>query len=253
LTYVSGVGPQIAGNIVNYRNENGAFKSRADLKKVPRLGAKAFEQAAGFLRISDSKNPLDNSAVHPESYSIVKNIAKDRNCKIEDIMSNSSLKEQIDLNNYVSDTVGLPTLVDIIEELEKPGRDPRPAFEHFSFSDEVHSVSDLKKGMKLPGIVTNVTKFGAFVDVGAHQDGLVHISQLADRFVKDPNDIVKVNQKVEVTVLEIDTKRKRIALSMKAQSKPQKTQKHKQAPKKNQNPPKKKSGFDSPLGSLFDL
>jgi len=216
LTYVAGLGPQLAGNIVKYRDENGAFASRAELKKVPRLGAKAFEQAAGFLRIGGAKNPLDSSAVHPETYSIVKDMAKDQGCSVKDLIADRAVRDSIDLSKYVTDAVGLPTLDDIISELDKPGRDPRPEFEVFSFSEDVHGINDLKAGMKLPGIVTNVTKFGAFVDVGAHQDGLVHISQLADKYVSDPNEIVKVNQKVEVTVTEVDIKRKRIALSMKS-------------------------------------
>lgn len=216
LTYVAGLGSQLARNIVKYRDENGAFESRAQLKKVPRLGAKAFEQAAGFLRIREARNPLDASAVHPESYSIVKEMAKDQNCSVKELIENKEARESINLEKYVTETVGLPTLNDIITELDKPGRDPRPEFEVFSFSDDVHSIKDLKVGMRLPGIVTNVTKFGAFVDVGAHQDGLVHISQLADKYVSDPNEIVKVNQKVEVDVIEVDINRKRIALSMKS-------------------------------------
>lgn len=216
LTYVAGLGPQLAGNIVNYRDENGAFASRAELRKVPRLGAKAFEQAAGFLRIGGAKNPLDASAVHPESYSIVKAMAKDQGCSVQDLIADKSARGAIDVSKYCSETVGLPTLHDIVAELDKPGRDPRPEFEVFSFSSDVHGIGDLREGMKLPGIVTNVTKFGAFVDVGAHQDGLVHISQLADRYIRDPHEIVKVNQKVDVTVTGVDTKRKRIALSMKS-------------------------------------
>jgi protein Tex len=216
LTYVAGLGPQRAANIIKYRNDNGAFSSRAELKKVPRLGAKAFEQAAGFLRIGGAKNPLDASAVHPETYSIVKDMAKDQGCSVQDLIADKTTRDAIDLSKYSTETVGLPTLTDIVAELDKPGRDPRPEFEVFSFSSAVHGIGDLKEGMKLPGIVTNVTKFGAFVDVGAHQDGLVHISQLADRYIRDPHEIVKVNQKVEVTVIEVDIKRKRIALSMKS-------------------------------------
>jgi uncharacterized protein len=216
LTYVAGLGPQLAGNIVKYRDDNGAFSSRAELKKVPRLGAKAFEQAAGFLRIGGAKNLLDASAVHPETYSIVKDMAKDQGCSVKDLITDKTTRDAIDLSKYITETVGLPTLTDIVAELDKPGRDPRPEFEVFSFSSAVHGIGDLKEGMKLPGIVTNVTKFGAFVDVGAHQDGLVHISQLADKYIRDPNEIVKVNQKVEVTVTEVDIKRKRIALSMKS-------------------------------------
>jgi len=214
LTYVSGLGPQLAGNIVAYRDENGPFKSRAALKKVPRLGPKAFEQAAGFLRIQDAKNPLDASAVHPESYAIVDAISKDLQATIENLMQQSDLRQQIDLNRYVTETVGLPTLTDILEELGKPGRDPREQFEAFSFTEGVNTPNDLKPGMKLPGLVTNITAFGAFVDIGVHQDGLVHISQLADRYVKNPADVVHVQQKVNVTVLEVDHARNRISLSM---------------------------------------
>ncbi|WBL45128.1 Tex family protein [Algoriphagus halophytocola] len=216
LTYVSGLGPTLAQNIVDFRNENGPFKSRAQLKKVPRLGDKAFEQAAGFLRISKAKHPLDSSAVHPERYGLVEQMAKDVNASVSDLMSSEELRNRISLKNYVSETVGLPTLQDILEELAKPGRDPRESFEVFAFEESVNSMADLKVGMKLPGVVTNITAFGAFVDVGVHQDGLVHLSHLADRFVKDPNEIVSVNQKVQVTVMEVDIPRKRIGLSMKS-------------------------------------
>lgn len=216
LTYVSGLGPTLAQNIIDFRNENGPFKSRAQLKKVPRLGEKAFEQAAGFLRISHAKHLLDRSAVHPERYDLVTQMAKDLNASVEDLMSSEDLRNRISLKNYVSETVGLPTLQDILEELAKPGRDPRESFEVFAFEESVNSMSDLKVGMKLPGVVTNITAFGAFVDVGVHQDGLVHLSHLADRFVKDPNDVVSVNQKVQVTVMEIDIPRKRVGLSMKS-------------------------------------
>lgn len=215
LTYVSGLGPQLAQNIVDYRNENGAFKSRAELKKVKRMGAKAYEQAAGFLRIRDAKNPLDKSAVHPESYHIVKQMAEDQSCKVADLMTNLDKRKGINLKSYISENVGLPTLQDIVKELDKPGRDPRESFKVFSFAEGVNEVEDLQEGMKLPGIVTNVTNFGAFVDIGVHQDGLVHISELANKFVSDPNTVVKVQQQVEVTVKEVDVKRKRIALSMK--------------------------------------
>ena len=214
LSYVSGLGPQLAGNIVQHRNENGPFKSRAELKKVARLGPKAFEQAAGFLRIRGAKNPLDASAVHPERYDIVKQMAKDLNCTVADLVNDPSLRRRIDVNRYVTEEVGLPTLNDIVQELAKPGRDPRKQFEIFSFQEGVETMNDLKPGMKLPGIVTNVTAFGAFVDIGVHQDGLVHISQLADRFVQDPAEVVKVQQKVMVTVMEVDIDRKRIGLSM---------------------------------------
>jgi protein Tex len=214
LTYVSGLGPTLGKNIVEYRNENGPFKSRAGLKKVPRLGPKAFEQAAGFLRIRDAKNPLDASAIHPENYDVVTRMAADLNCSVQELMQNTELRRKIVPENYASETVGLPTLTDILSELGKPGRDPRSKFEVFSFAPGIDSIEKLTPGMKLPGIVTNVTNFGAFVDIGVHQDGLVHVSKLADRFVKNPNDIVKVQQKVEVTVLEIDVPRKRITLSM---------------------------------------
>jgi len=216
LAYVSGLGPALAGAIVAHRDANGPFKSRAELKSVARLGSKAFEQAAGFLRIRDGEHPLDASAVHPESYPIVDRMAADLNCKVTDLLRDAGLRKKIDLPRYVTDDVGLPTLNDIIAELARPGRDPRQQFEVFSFQAGVEKVEDLKPGMKLPGIVTNVTAFGAFVDVGVHQDGLVHVSQLADHFVKDPAEVVKVQQKVTVTVLEVDLPRKRIALSMKA-------------------------------------
>jgi uncharacterized protein len=216
LSYISGLGPQLAQNIIDYRVKNGPFMSRAELKKVARLGEKAFEQAAGFLRIHQAKNPLDASAVHPERYPIVEKMAKDLQCKVADLLAQDSLRKQIQIQRYVSEEVGIPTLTDIIQELAKPGRDPREQFEAFAFSEGINEIKDLRLGMKLPGIVTNITNFGAFVDIGVHQDGLVHVSQLANQFVKDPNDIVKVSQKVMVTVTEIDIARKRIALSMKA-------------------------------------
>jgi uncharacterized protein len=216
LAYVSGLGPALAANIVNYRNEHGPFKSRAELKRVPRLGEKAFEQAAGFLRIRDGEQPLDASAVHPESYDLVARMAKDLNCSVNDLMRDARLRQTIQLPKYVTETVGLPTLNDILGELAKPGRDPRQKFEVFAFQNGVEKLEDLKPGMKLPGIVTNVTAFGAFVDIGVHQDGLIHVSQLADRFIKDPSEVVKVAQRVTVTVTEVDLPRKRIALSMKA-------------------------------------
>jgi uncharacterized protein len=244
LTYVSGLGPQLAGNIVAYRDENGPFKSRAALKKVPRLGPKAFEQAAGFLRIQDAKNPLDASAVHPESYSLVDAISKDLQATIQSLIQQGDLRQKIDLNRYVTETVGLPTLTDIIEELGKPGRDPRDQFEAFSFTEGINTPNDLKPGMKLPGLITNITAFGAFVDIGVHQDGLIHISQLADRFVKNPADVVQVQQKVTVTVLEIDHARNRIALSMRQnpEARPE-TPSASKTPKtepKNTRPPQKK-------------
>ncbi|SIN68838.1 Tex family protein [Halodesulfovibrio marinisediminis] len=214
LTHVSGLGPVLAQNIVNFRAENGAFKSRKELHKVPRLGPKAYQQCAGFLRIHNAKNPLDASAVHPESYKVVEQIAKDLAMKLPDLIGKKELKSKIQLQDYVTDVIGLPTLNDIMNELARPGRDPREQFTEFKFAD-VHKISDLFEGMVLPGIVTNVTKFGAFVDVGVHQDGLVHISQLADRYVSDPAEVVRVQQKVTVKVIEVDAPRKRISLSMK--------------------------------------
>lgn len=215
LTYVSGLGPSLAQNIVSYRQENGPFSSRKQLKKVPRLGDKAFEQAAGFLRIRDAKHPLDSSAVHPESYHIVEQMAADLGVSVQDLMKDEKLHTQIQLQKYVTDTVGLPTLKDIMEELAKPGRDPREQFEAFSFAEGINEMSDLREGMILPGIVTNITDFGAFVDIGVHQDGLVHLSQLANRFIKHPSEVVKVHQQVQVRVTSIDLSRKRIGLSMK--------------------------------------
>jgi uncharacterized protein len=215
LTYVSGLSASIAKNIIIYREKNGPFISRKQIPDVPRLGAKAFEQSAGFLRIPESKNPLDASAVHPESYHIVDAMAKDLGATVVDLMKNPDLRDQIDVSKYVTDAVGIPTLNDIIEELAKPGRDPRDKFEEFSFADGIEKIEDLKPGMKIPGIVTNITAFGAFVDIGVHQDGLVHISQMANRFVKNPAEIVKVQQKITVNVLEVDLERNRISLSMK--------------------------------------
>ncbi|MBF0608045.1 MAG: RNA-binding transcriptional accessory protein [Magnetococcales bacterium] len=217
LTYVSGLGPQLAARIVEYRQSNGPFSCREELKKVSKLGPKAFEQAAGFLRIREAENPLDASAVHPESYKIVYAIADDLKCSVGDLIHNSDISKLVDIRKYVTDTVGVPTLTDILEELAKPGRDPRQQFEAIRFLDDVKAIEDVKPGMKLPGIITNITAFGVFVDIGVHQDGLVHISQLADRFVKNPADVVKVHQKVSVTVLEVDVKRRRISLSMKKQ------------------------------------
>ena len=215
LMYVSGLGSALAQNIVDYRKEHGAFTSRAQLKKVPRLGAVAFQQCAGFLRIPNAKNPLDNSAVHPESYHIVEAMAEEQNCSVSELISNKELIKRIDLNRYVSDEVGLLTLNDILQELEKPGRDPREQLEEFEFDTSVHTIDDLKEGMELPGIVTNITNFGAFVDIGVHQDGLVHISQLSNKFVSDPNTVVHLHQHVRVRVTQIDYKRNRIGLSMK--------------------------------------
>lgn len=216
LSYVSGIGPSLAQSIIDYRKQHGPFQSRQDLLKVPRFGEKAFQQASGFLRIRNGKHPLDKSAVHPESYHIVEKMAQDLNCTIDDLLNNSELRKKIKLENYITDEVGLPTLQDIMSELEKPGRDPRKSFEIFSFDERVHTIEDVKVGMQLPGIITNVTNFGAFVDIGVHQDGLVHISHLSDEFVSDPHSFVKVGQKVKVTVIEIDLPRKRIALSMKS-------------------------------------
>jgi len=215
LTYVSGLGPQLAGNILVYRNENGPFSSREELRKVPRLGPKAFEQAAGFLRIRGGKNPLDSSAVHPESYPVVQAMAADLGCTVEDLMREETLRKRIDPSKYVTEKTGLPTLNDILKEMAKPGRDPRQEFEDFRFAEGIEKIEDLQPGMKLDGIVTNVTAFGAFVDLGVHQDGLVHISQLSDRFVKDPQQVVKVHQKVKATVLSVDLERKRISLTLK--------------------------------------
>jgi uncharacterized protein len=214
LTYVAGLGPVLAKNVVRWRQENGAFRTKKELMKVPRLGGKAFEQAAGFLRVPEGSHPLDSSAVHPERYKLVERMAKDLGASVADLLTDGECRDRIIPDNYLSDEVGRPTLEDILQELARPGRDPRPAFEAFSFGD-VHSIKDLKAGMVLPGLVTNVTAFGAFVDIGVHQDGLVHVSQLADRFVKDPNEVVRVRQQVQVRVLQVDTERKRIGLSMK--------------------------------------
>ena len=215
LTYVSGLGPALAQNIVNYRSENGAFVNRKALLKVPKMGAKTFEQAAGFLRITNSDNPLDNSAVHPESYSIVEKMAKDLKCSVSDLMSNATLREKIDLPRYVSEKVGMPTLQDIMRELEKPSRDPREQLEEWHFDENVHTIDDLQVGMVLPGIVTNIANFGAFVDIGVHKDGLVHISEMANRRISNPNEVVSLHQHVRVCVIDIDKGRGRIQLSLK--------------------------------------
>ncbi len=215
LTYVSGLGPTLAQNIVDYRTENGAFHSRKELLKVPRMGAKAFEQCAGFLRIPQADNPLDNSAVHPESYAIVEKMAKDLKCSVADLIKNKELRRQIDIKNYVTDTVGLPTLTDILQELDKPGRDPRQKIQVFEFDKNVQTIDDLREGMELPGIINNITNFGCFVDIGIKENGLVHISQLADKFVSDPTTVVSMHQHVRVRVLSIDHERKRIQLTMK--------------------------------------
>lgn len=215
LTYVSGLGPTLAQKIVDYRTENGAFHSRKELLKVPRMGAKAFEQCAGFLRIPQADNPLDNSAVHPESYAIVEKMAKDLKCSVADLIKNKELRSQIDIKNYVTDTVGLPTLTDILQELDKPGRDPRQKIQVFEFDKNVQTIDDLREGMELPGIINNITNFGCFVDIGIKENGLVHISQLADKFVSDPTTVVSMHQHVRVRVLSIDHERKRIQLTMK--------------------------------------
>lgn len=215
LTYVSGLGPTLAQNIVDYRTENGAFHSRKELLKVPRMGAKAFEQCAGFLRIPQADNPLDNSAVHPESYAIVEKMAKDLKCSVADLIKNKELRSQIDIKNYVTDTVGLPTLTDVLQELDKPGRDPRQKIQVFEFDKNVQTIDDLREGMELPGIINNITNFGCFVDIGIKENGLVHISQLADKFVSDPTTVVSMHQHVRVRVLSIDHERKRIQLTMK--------------------------------------
>jgi uncharacterized protein len=214
LTYVSGLGPQLAQNIVNYRNEQGAFTSRNQLKKIPRLGEKAYEQCAGFLRIPNAKNILDNTAVHPESYGIVEKMAADLNCTVAELIKEEQLRKKIVANTYISEKAGKHTIEDILKELEKPGRDPRELLQNFSFSD-ARKPEDLRPGMTLPGIVTNITQFGCFVDIGVKQDGMVHVSQMADRYIKDPNEIVKLRQVVQVKVLEVDLVRKRIGLSLK--------------------------------------
>ena len=214
LSYVSGVGPALAQNIIDYRNENGPFASREGLKKVPRFGAKAFQQAAGFLRIREAENPLDGSAVHPESYKVVEKMAKDLNCSVSDLIKNKELRQQIVLQKYITDKVGLPTLEDIMKELAKPGRDPRTQFEMFEFDKNVHTINDLKPGMVLPGIITNITNFGCFVDIGVHQDGLIHISRLSDHRISDPNEVVHLNQKVMVKVEGVEVERKRISLAL---------------------------------------
>lgn len=251
LSYVSGIGPSLAQNIVQYRNEHGAFKSRKSLKDVPRMGEKVFEQCAGFLRIRNGVHPLDKSAVHPETYHIVEKMASDLQCSIDDLVEQKELRKKIHLQSYVTETVGLPTLKDILSELEKPGRDPRKEYEIFSFDENVHEIKDLREGMRLPGIVTNVTNFGAFVDVGVHQDGLVHISQLADVFVDDPNKVVKVGQQVWVNVTEVDVKRKRIALSMKGEAQSVKSPKATAATKEEKYDPNDMNSALAALKSKF--
>ena len=258
LTYVSGLGPHLAKGIVEYRNQNGPFRSRENLRKVPRLGPKAFEQAAGFLRIRDGENPLDASAVHPESYSIVDSMARDLACSVTDLMRDEALRKNLDITKYVTENVGLPTLNDIVAELSKPGRDPREQFESVQFAEGVHEIEDVRSGMKLPGVVTNITNFGVFVDIGVHQDGLIHVSELANRFVKNPNDVVKVHQKVMVTVLDVDLQRRRISLSMKepqapAEPKPKEKPRTEKAPKPRPAPHKKPERFsNNPFAVLRD-
>ena len=241
---------------MEYRNEYGPFQSREGLKQVPRLGPKAFEQAAGFLRIRDGENPLDRSAVHPESYPIVDAMARDLGCSVLDLMREEKLRKRIDLKQYVSEKVGLPTLNDILSELSKPGRDPREQFEAFRFAEGVEKIEDVKPGMKLPGIVTNLTAFGVFVDIGVHQDGLVHISELSNRFVKNPAEVVKVHQKVSVTVLDVDLERRRISLSMKdSQLKPSEVPKaaeRKREERRGEKRQKQKSTFtNNPFDAAF--
>jgi protein Tex len=253
LQYVSGLGPQLAQNIVEYRNENGPFGSRKALMKVPRLGAKAFEQAGGFLRIRDAANPLDASAVHPESYGIVDAMTSNLGCSVADVMTDGTLRAKIRLQDYVTQAVGLPTLNDIIQELAKPGRDPREQFETFSFADGINKIEDVQIGMRVPGIVTNVTAFGAFVDIGVHQDGLVHISQMADRFIKDPNEVVKVQQKVMVTVLDVNLAKQRIGLSMKGPAKPGSKPSPKTGPKPGRTERKPRSPEHSKPHERIDL
>ena len=256
LTYVSGLGPQLAKGIVEYRNEHGPFQSREGLKQVSRLGPKAFEQAAGFLRIRDGENPLDRSAVHPESYPIVDAMVRDLGCSVLDLMREEKLRGKIDLEQYVSEKVGLPTLNDILSELSKPGRDPREQFETFRFEEGVEKIEDVKPGMKLPGIVTNLTAFGVFVDIGVHQDGLVHISELSNRFVKNPAEVVKVHQRVLVTVLDVDLERRRVSLSMKS-SRPgpnvvSKGEERKKEEKRQERRQKQKSTFtNNPFDAAF--
>ncbi|MCG6894694.1 MAG: helix-hairpin-helix domain-containing protein, partial [Desulfobacteraceae bacterium] len=256
LTYISGLGDRLARNIVAHRNENGPFLSRKRLLEVHRLGPKAFEQCAGFLRIVDGENPLDASAVHPESYPVVSAMAADLDCTVADLMRDASLRNRIVLERYVSDSVGLPTLTDILRELVKPGRDPRDDFESVAFSEEVKAIGDVLPGMRLPGVVTNVTAFGAFVDIGVHQDGLVHISEMADRFVKDPSEVVKVQQKVTVTVLEVDLQRRRISLSLREKSfspAAEKRPKHRSSEGRKRKGPIRKGNrvFHNPFADVF--
>jgi len=257
LTYISGLGPQLAKNLITYRDEHGALSCREELKKVSRLGPKAFEQAAGFLRIRNGDNPLDSSAVHPESYSIVETMARDLGFDVTDLLESDALRKKIDPNRYVTDKVGIPTLSDILAELDKPGRDPRKRFESFKFKEGINKIEDVQPGMSLPGVVTNVTAFGAFVDIGVHQDGLVHISQMANRYIKDPNEVVKVHQHMTVKVLDVDLERKRISLSMKQDpvQEPGKTKEELKKPEKRpkaKRPRKSKPGpFNNPFAKTF--
>jgi uncharacterized protein len=256
LAYVSGLGPHLAKNIVAHRTANGPFPSREAFRSVPRLGPKAFEQAAGFLRVRNGQNPLDASAVHPESYGIVAAMARDLGCEVKDLMEDETRRGKIDLNRYVTEEVGMPTLSDILAELAKPGRDPRGTFEDFAFASTIRTMEDLQPGMRLPGVVTNVTAFGAFVDIGVHQDGLVHVSQLKDRFVKDPHQVIKVNERVSVTVLEIDLERRRIALSLRQQpaqpNRPSAQEPVKRSRSMEKAPPQKKdSPFNNPFANAF--
>lgn len=251
LTYVSGLGPQLAKNIIAYRNDHGPLASREQLKEVPRLGPKAFEQAAGFLRIRNGKNPLDASAVHPESYWIVEKMAVNLGCELSDLLEDETRRGRINLSNYVTDKVGMPTLSDIVDELSKPGRDPRKQFEAFAFAEGVHTIEDLQPGMKLPGVVTNVTDFGAFVDIGVHQDGLVHVSQLADHFVKDPRQVVKIHQPVTVRVLEVDQERNRISLSMRETGDQRKSASQKRDKASAKGPQKAKPQKSAPFNNPF--
>jgi uncharacterized protein len=250
LSYVSGLGPQLAQNIVEFRNEHGPFKNREALKKVPRLGDKAYEQAAGFLRIREGENPLDSSAVHPERYALVNAMAKDLGSDVKELIKNKELRTKIEIKKYVTEQTGLPTLNDIISELSKPGRDPRENFEAFQFAEGIEKMEDLKPGMKLPGIITNITKFGAFVDIGVHQDGLIHVSHLSNRYITDPSEAVKVYQKVEVTVLEVDISRKRISLSMKENASEIKSQRPKDK-KRSEEPEESMEQKLSKLKTMF--
>ena len=217
LSHVSGLGPVLAKNIIEWRTQNGPFNNRNDLLNVPRLGKKAFKLSAGFLRIRRGSNPLDDSAVHPERYDLLNKIAVDLNARVNDLIDKKDIRSKIDLSRYISPEIGLPTLKDILAELEKPGRDPRTMYQPFHYSEDISSLEDLRPGMKLPAVITNVTNFGAFADLGIHQDGLIHISQLADRFVRDPSEIVRVGQRVEVRVIDVDSERRRIGLSMKSE------------------------------------